>query len=34
MQHPDSFLHSFEKIDVIPDLESRVIAMIAGIPEN
>ena len=33
-QDIDSFLHSFEKIDVIPDLESRVIAMIAGIPEN
>jgi len=33
-QDIDTFLQSFEQIDVIPDLESRVIAMIAGIPEN
>ena len=30
----ESFLQTFEKIDIIPDLESRVIAMIAGIPET
>jgi superfamily II DNA or RNA helicase len=30
----ESFLQTFESIDIIPDLESRVIAMIAGIPEH
>ncbi|MBT4156586.1 MAG: hypothetical protein HOE57_03865 [Euryarchaeota archaeon] len=29
----ESFLQTFERIDIIPDLDSRVIAMIAGIPE-
>ena len=29
----ESFLKTFESINIIPDLESRVISMIAGIPE-